>query len=262
MAELTIDPTEHQEGEFTPEEQDSLEVGERLAQEQEALLAGKFKDAEELENAYIELQKRFSRGERGDVEDDSTDDQPLEEELSEEEIIEESEPIDGNLLDALWENAIQGQIPEDLAQQLHSLPQEEIVKMYLDQRIEAEKAKQVAPETVNQIQESVGGQQVYKEIIGWAANNLSEDQISMYDRVMDSGDPNAMWFAVQALNYAYRENVGYEGELLTGKPAQNTADVFRSQAEVVRAMRDPRYDSDPAYRMDVAEKLERSNLQF
>ena len=51
--------------------------------------------------------------------------------------------------------------------------------------------------------------------------------------------------------------------LLTGKGAPSTdGNVFRSQAEVVAAMGDPRYDADPAYRQDVFEKLERSNIQF
>lgn len=262
MAELTIDPTEHQEGEFSPAEQEALEVGERLAQEQEALLAGKFRDAEELENAYMELQKRFSRGERGNLDDDSVEDEATSEELPEEEPEQEYEPVDGNLLEALWDAALQGEIPQELTEQLHSMKQEDIVKMYLDQRIEAEKSRQLDSQTVSQIQDSVGGKDSYKEIVTWAASSLSEEQIAMYDKVMDSGDPNAMWFAVQALNYAYRENVGYEGELLTGKPAQSTGDVFRSQAEVVRAMKDPRYDSDPAYRKDVFDKLERSDLPF
>jgi len=49
--------------------------------------------------------------------------------------------------------------------------------------------------------------------------------------------------------------------MLTGKAAR-TLDSFRSQAELVAAMRDPRYESDPAYQQDVYEKLERSNVQF
>ena len=38
--------------------------------------------------------------------------------------------------------------------------------------------------------------------------------------------------------------------------------VFRSQQELVAAMSDARYDRDPAYRQDVIEKLDRSNLEF
>ena len=50
--------------------------------------------------------------------------------------------------------------------------------------------------------------------------------------------------------------------MLTGKAAKSSGDIFRSQAEVVQAMNDPKYDRDPAYRQDVYDKLERSNLQF
>ena len=59
MATLTYNPSEQAEGELTTEEQESLEVGEKLAEQQDELLAGKFKDAEELGKGYIELQKKL-----------------------------------------------------------------------------------------------------------------------------------------------------------------------------------------------------------
>jgi hypothetical protein len=67
---------------------------------------------------------------------------------------------------------------------------------------------------------------------------------------------------VAGLQAEYERQNGYEGEMLTGKAAQPQSDVFRSQAEVVQAMSDPRYDSDPAYRNDVFQKLGRSNIQY
>ena len=84
----------------------------------------------------------------------------------------------------------------------------------------------------------------------------------MYDHVMESNDPIAMFFAIRALGNSYENAVGVDGELLTGTASSTPQDVFRSQAEVVQAMSDPRYDSDPAYRQDVFEKLERSPVQF
>ena len=73
----------------------------------------------------------------------------------------------------------------------------------------------------------------------------------------------------------YYENNGYEGRMYSGSPhyepvwidqtpaqAQDQLPYFRSQAEVVEAMSDPRYENDPAYRQDVYEALERSNLQY
>jgi hypothetical protein len=68
-------------------------------------------------------------------------------------------------------------------------------------------------------------------------------------------------FALQALYYRYNDSEGYDGEMVQGK-ASSAVDGFRSQAEVVRAMADPRYENDPAYRQDVYEKLERSQVNF
>lgn len=79
MATLTYDASEAPEGGgLTVEEQDSLAVGERIAEQQEQLLAGKYKDAEALEKAYIELQSKFSNGEREEA--------PAKEEATKEEL--------------------------------------------------------------------------------------------------------------------------------------------------------------------------------
>ena len=41
------------------DEQDSLQVGEKMQQAQDDLLAGKYKNAEELEKGYLELQEKL-----------------------------------------------------------------------------------------------------------------------------------------------------------------------------------------------------------
>ena len=96
----------------------------------------------------------------------------------------------------------------------------------------------------------------------WAGSNLNENEIKMYDAVMDKGDPLAAYFAVQALSSRMRDSEGVEGRMLQGKAAKATGDVFKSQAQVVKAMSDDRYEKDPAYRQEIYDKLERSNLQF
>jgi hypothetical protein len=58
--EITLNPSEQIEGEFSAEELDSLAVGEKLAEQEQQLLAGKYQSAEELERGYLELQKRLS----------------------------------------------------------------------------------------------------------------------------------------------------------------------------------------------------------
>ena len=79
--------------------------------------------------------------------------------------------------------------------------------------------------------------------------------------MVSTGDPNVIELAVAGLKAKYDNSNGYEGRMLTGK-STSSSDVFRSQAQLVQAMADPRYDNDPAYRADVVEKLNRSDLQF
>ena len=111
--------------------------------------------------------------------------------------------------------------------------------------------------------ESAGGEEQYNQMVGWAKDNLSAQEQKMYDTVVDRGDPLACYFALQALKSRYTDAVGTDGRMLTGKPPVQQKDAYRSQAELVRAMNDPRYDDDPAYRLDVMQKLERSdNLNF
>ena len=80
----------------------------------------------------------------------------------------------------------------------------------------------------------------------------------MFDEAMDRGDPLLAFFAVRSLAYRYNDSIGYEGKMVTGTAPKQSTDVFRSQAEVVRAMSDSRYENDPAYRQDIMKKLERS----
>ena len=99
-------------------------------------------------------------------------------------------------------------------------------------------------------------------MLKWATQNLKQGEIQMYDKVMELGNPLAAYFAVQALAYRYQDSSGKDGQMITGKAPSPSGDVFKSQAQVVQAMGDPRYDKDPAYRQEVQQKLERSNIEF
>lgn len=121
---------------------------------------------------------------------------------------------------------------------------------------------QLTEDQAEQLHEMVGGEKAYQSMLEWAGQNFSQEEIDMYDSVMDSGNANSIYFAVQALANTYFDNVGSEGQLLTGRGASESNAIFRSQSELVQAMNDPRYDNDPAYRSDVMTKLENSDLGF
>jgi len=261
---LTYDSTPEAEV-LSAEEQNSLEVGEQLIAEQEGLLAGKYKDARELEKAYVELQKKLG----STSQDESDETEEVEEEESEEEP--EKEPTEAVTLitDASTEYAENGKLSEETMQKFQSMSSEELVNAYMEMSANApqqvqqqEQGNELSDADVNAIRNSVGGDEAYSNIVTWAANNLDAASIEAYDDIVNSGNTKAIQLAVAGLKAQYEMTNGYEGEMLTGKAAAKSNSVFRSQAELVNAMADPRYDRDPAYRNDILEKLERSDLNF
>ena len=261
--EITIDPTEYSEEEFRPEELESLEVGEQLAQEQAELLAGKYKDAAELEQAYLELQKKL--GQR------DSDDEPevaAEEESSDEEDYELSAgaSLIQQASSEYFENG--GQLSEETLNLFSEMSSRDLVEAYMEmqQSLPQQQGQQevadLSQQEVNSIQNSVGGESEYRNLVQWAADNLPADYIDAFDSVVESGQVQAIQLAVAGLRSEYENQVGYEGRMFSGKAASAQVDVFRSQAEVVRAMADARYEKDPAYRQDVFDKLDRSNIQY
>ena len=254
MAEvMSMIPEENAPGELNADEQDSLQVGEQLQQDQEQMLAGKYKNAQELESAYLELQKKLG--------ENNTTEESTEETVEEQN--EEEETPDASLLDRLWEES-KGEFSEETLKELAEAKPGDLAKMYLEYRneMQSNEPRQLTEQDVQGLKGVVGGEENYDNMVQWASQNMSEDEVTLYDEVMDSGNPAAAYFAVQALAYKYQDSIGVEGNLIQGKAPSNNQNVFRSQAELVEAMNDPRYSRDPAYRQEIMQKLERSDIDF
>ena len=248
---------------LTEEEQDSLKVGEELVAEQEGLLAGKYKSTEELESAYLSLQKKLGQSEEVDYE---SSDEGYEEDEETDEEVSSYAPAVSLINDASEEYyANDGQLSEETVEKFSEMSSTDLVNAYLEIQANNPQAPQGVEMTegqVNSVQNAAGGEANYNRVIEWAANNLPNNQIDAFDSVVDSGNPAAIGIAFQGLQRQYDEANGYEGRMLQGKPASSRGNVYRSQAELVAAMGDPRYDTDPAYRADVVEKLNNSDLNF
>ena len=246
---------------LTPEEQDSLAVGEKLQADQEQLLAGKYKDAQELEKAYVELQKKL--GEKEQSTEQATEEQPEDKpQLS------EGASLITSASDEYYANG--NKLSDETMAKFSSMSSQDLIKAYMEvqktpefqQQQQSAPAADITPAQVNQIKNAAGGDQAYANIINWAKGSLPQDQLNAFNEVVNSGSVQAIQLAVSGLKSQYDNANGVEGRLVTGKAAPNNGDVFRSQQELVRAMNDPRYDNDPAYRQDIIEKLDRSDLEF
>ena len=264
MAETFTNDNSPETEVLTEEEQDSLQVGEKLVAEQEGLLAGKYKNAEDLEQAYLSLQKKLGQEEETDYEES---DEGYEEEEGSDEEVSENAPAVSLINEASEEYyANDGTLSEDTIGKFSNMSSQDLVNAYLEIQANNPQAPQQAAgmsdAQINQVQNQAGGEQNYNAVTAWANENLPTNQIDAYDSVVDSGNPAAIGIAFQGLQSQYNEANGYEGRMLQGKPAGSSGEVYRSQAELVAAMSDPRYDNDPAYRADVVQRLNSSDLNF
>ena len=135
-----------------------------------------------------------------------------------------------------------------------------ISRQYADTYIAGVKA--LGEQIGNNVKSSVGGDAEYSNMVEWAKANYNQDQIQAYDKAVNSGDVNTAIMAAKGLRSDYTNTAGSEGTTYGGTQAEpeGSGEVFRSNAEVTAAMKDKRYEYDTAYRQDVLNKLERSDI--
>ena len=232
----------------------------RKADQESSRYAGKYKSAEELEKAYLELQKKLGERSQEDTAEEETSEpteEVAEEETDEEETEEPSEVYQA-LESASQEYEEGGELSEETLEKLSQLDSKELVEQWV-QYVNSSKADPepgtMPQEDVDRIMGSVGGKDQYEQMIGWAADALAPDEIAAYDAVVSNGDPNSVYWAVQGLRSKYVESNGFEGTQVSGSRAPRPEPGFRSQAELARAISDPRFRDDHAYRMYVEQKL-------
>ena len=224
------------------DEAESLRIGEEMIEAQEQRLAGKYKNTEELEAAYLELQKKLGSQEENV--------QEVSEEVSETDWL-------GEAYRSIQES---GELSEELSKQISEMNGMDVFKA-MQNATNQQQTRDLTEQEVGSVYQAVGGEEAYSNMISWAQENLSDAEVGAFDSIIESGDMNQINLAIQGLNSRYTDAVGQDGDLIQGKPAAAES-TFRSQAELIQAMNDPRYDSDPAYRQDIIDKLDRSELNF
>ena len=256
MATLTYDPTPADQPEFNEAEQEALAIGEQAAADQQQMLAGKFKDAEALEQAYLELQKKLGENNDPEETEEVRDEDPSTEEVS---------PAAQLITEASQMYSDTGELTPEVMEQFNSMSSADLVSAYMEMQGNlptSQSSPDLTDAEVNQIKNYAGGEEGYTQLMQWSGENLDQADVEAFDQLVDSGNARLIKLAVAGLKAEMEKSVGFEGEMATGRAPRQVNDVFRSQAEVVQAMSDPRYDRDPAYRNDVFEKLARSDVQY
>ena len=264
---------------LTPEQQaaeaQALAQGERIAQAEAedkarqfeqadaenqgvGLIDGKFKSSEELLKAYKELEKKLGQ-ETTEDSDDRTE--------TEETVNEQPEPQETNeAVDYMQQLGKEydetGTISDEAIDRLSQMDQKDLIKSYLQyysQSAANAQEAQLQESAIADIKQSIGGEEVYTEMISWAGQNLEQAEIENFNAVTATNNPAAIRFAVEALNNRFRGDVGYEAPLISGQKASSSIQPYRSNAELARDIANPMYNTDPAFRADVEARLAVSN---
>ena len=258
-------------------EAESLKIGEELMAKQEKMLAGKYKSAEDLEAAYLELQKKL-----GESPTQETTETEAEYELYSDDgsvNYETANELYGDQLGNLFKNnnidpfamskhfeENNGTLDDSMYEQLAKAGlSKNVVDNYLDGvrnevGLNPDTPEPVLSETeVNEIKGLAGGEEGYDALMEWAGKNLSQDDAKNYDDVLATANKSAIKFAVKALMGQYEDSQGSDSRIVTGK--ESSTENYRSMAEVVRDMNKPEYQNDEAFRDDVLRKLSASNLK-
>lgn len=139
------------------------------------------------------------------------------------------------------------------------------------QQQQEQPSNQVTPEQALQIRESmfkqVGGEDRYKAVAGWASTNLPQERLTSFNQALESGNQSQIINQLKGLQYDHMMATGYEPRLARGtSAAQSSAVPFESEAQVVAAMNDPRYQNgprmDPTYIKEVEQRMAASTGVF
>tara|TARA_B100000683_G_C12509522_1_gene560157 strand:- start:6812 stop:7519 length:708 start_codon:yes stop_codon:yes gene_type:complete len=201
-------------------------------------LPEKFKSPEDLAKSYAELEKKLSS--------------PAEETPPEQAPAEEIPQVEFNKF--AEEFSEKGELSTDSFSELEKMGYpKEMVETYIKGMQASEAADSKA------VMQVAGGEDGYKELTDWARDNMEARELELYNQMVGTGTDNAK-MAVEWLMSKREVAGGIEPNLLSGRATGAPKQEYRSTAEVVADMKDPRYATDPAFRQDVENKLARSSV--
>ena len=199
-------------------------------------LPEKFANVEEMAKAYGELESRMGGNEE-----------------TTEEVTSEPNTQEDAIALASEEFSDKGELSEDTYKSLEKIG---LSKMVVDTYIAGQQA--IVNQQQMEITSEIGGMQEYQKLSNWAAENLSDSDLEAYNLTVESGTVDQAKFAIRSLYRQFQEagapNIAQGSVNGTGIPP------FQSRAQVTVAMRDSRYETDPAYRDEVLKRLARSNV--
>jgi hypothetical protein len=215
-------------------------------------LPEKFKSAEDMATAYAELEKKQSAPPATPPATPEVD--PATGKPKEAPVVPPAQPQGNEQFQPFFDEFAKDGKLSDAS--MEALEKKGFSKAVVEQFIAGGQARQAQYES--NVMEAAGGKEAYKAMTDWAAKNLTEGEISTLNATLESGNVEAAKLAVSGLHARHLEAVGRPPSLVRGNGGEALL-PFKSSSEVTRAMNDPRYRTDEAYRQEVAQRLSASS---
>ena len=140
-----------------------------------------------------------------------------------------------------------GEISADTRKKLSDVG---ITDELIDNYIDGQLAK--AEQERNEIATCVGGRENFDNIVKWASENLTTEEIISINSVTDKG---IIQIILKDLKTRMEEKEGIIPSYTKGESGKAQTEIYRSQAEMFEAISNPKYRKDEAYRLDVQKKI-------
>jgi len=233
--------------------------------DENGLILGKFKSVEDLAASYKELEGKLGTVTEEDQATEETQEQSTDEFNPEEyygdglaSVLEEV-GIDAQDITKRFTDT--GDISEDDYSKLGEAGfSKQVVDTYLDGLRGVAEGDEIPTQQIQNIKDSVGGDESYEQMANWCQENLSEQEVKAFDKITETADAPVIQLAVEGLYSRYQNAMGVEPDLVTGRPAASGPRPFQSSAEVQAAVNDPRYGKDVAYTQSVYARYEGSDV--
>ena len=226
---------------------------------QPAWLPDKFESPEDMARAYKELEQKLSSSSESVTSNDEGTPPPQTPSINQEDHIQEAQETLTNAgLDYnkyATEYTQKGELSPESYAELNTAG---VGTEMVDSWIQGQEA--ISDQLSKTAYNSVGGEEHYQDLIKWAGDTLPQNEIDSFNRALESSNNQDSLFAIKSLNAQYQMANGSSPNLLQGSTGGSGSEAFTSLSQMSEAMRDPRYNSDPAYREEVTRKLESSNL--
>ena len=263
------------EGMVAPGQESILEefIQEQEAAKEPELLLGKFKSQDDLAKAYQELEKKLGQP-KGDADPETPSSIDA---YSPEQAIElyGEGPVaalkeKGLDLGEVMFNADNG---EDISEHYDDLAEtfgvtRQVVENYVSKAQDSAPAEApgLTEADAAQLKAMVGGEDSFNKLSQWAANNMEKGELAKYNAVVDSGNKDAIEWALKALQARVAAPDSVVEPKLYGGGEAAAVTKFESQQQVLDAMNKRNdkgqklYEVDEAYREKVQQLLAISSV--